>query len=84
MHNFFQEIFEISHNGEHCIADSVCRYQTGDFAVMTLSATAFDPSTQQTIIAAGHNEKCQTYQLRLDLETIESGKENEANNHSGF
>jgi hypothetical protein len=82
----FQEIFEISHNGDHCVAESVCRYQTGDFAVMNLCATAFDPSTQKTILAAGHNEKCQTYELKLALESVvgENDQDLKTNNNPGL
>ena len=32
---------------------------------MNASASKFDPKTQKTIIAVGHNEKCQTYALQL-------------------
>ena len=81
---FLQEIFEICHNGAHCVADSVCRHDTGDFAVMTLSSTTFDASSQRTVIAAGHNEKCQVYELKLDLDAGVSNKENEANKHPGM
>ena len=82
----FQEIFEITHNGDHCVAESVCRYQTGDFAVMNLCATAFDPTTQKTILAAGHNEKCQTYELKLALESVvgENDHDLKTNNNPGL
>lgn len=51
---------------------------------MTLSSTSFDPSKQRAIIAAGHNEKCQTYELKLDLDAGVSAKENEANKNPGI
>ena len=62
-------IFEISHNGEHCTAGSVTSYRTEDYAVMNVSACQFDPQAQKTIIAVGHNEKCQTYALQLARDT---------------
>ena len=51
---------------------------------MTLSSTTFDASSQRTVIAAGHNEKCQVYELKLDLDAGVSNKENEANKHPGM
>ena len=60
-----QEIFEISHNGSHCVAESVNFHKTGDFSVMNLGSSSFDPIKQQTLIAVGQNEKTQTYALQL-------------------
>jgi len=64
------EIFEISHNGEHCIAESVKKFSTGDFSVMNSATSTHDPSSQTTIIAAGHNEKCQLYNCQLAREIV--------------
>ena len=57
--------------------------QTDDYAVMTLSSTPFDSTLQRTVIAAGHNEKCQTYELNLDLESLKGSNGNETNNNPG-
>jgi hypothetical protein len=51
---------------------------------MNLCATQFDATSQTTVIAAGHNEKCQTYDLKLALENQAKEKENEANNNPGI
>ena len=67
---FRQEIFEISHNGEHCVAESVKRYSTGDYAVMSFHASNHSPSLQQTYLASGHDEKCQIYTCKLIREFI--------------
>ena len=48
---------------------------------MNVCATSHDPATQRTIIAAGHNEKCQTYELQLAIENV--SQENPENNNSG-
>ena len=40
-------------------------YETGELSCMNASASKFDPKTQKTNIAVGHNEKCQTYALQL-------------------
>lgn len=62
------EIFEIGHNGSQCIAESLVHHQTGEFSCMNASASRYDPLKQRTIIAVGHNEKCQTYSLQLARE----------------
>jgi len=59
------EIFELSHNGTHCVAETVNLHKTGDFSVMNFSATFFDPVRQQVVMAVGHDEKTQTYALQL-------------------
>ncbi len=52
---------------------------------MTLAATSHDPTSQRTIIAAGHNEKCQTYELKLAIENFAKANDNDkaGNNNSG-
>ena len=46
----FQEIFEIGHNGTHCLAESLVHFKTGQFSCMNASASRFDPTTQRTMI----------------------------------
>ena len=75
----FQEIFEISHNGEHCMAESVKKFNTGEFAVMNCAASAFDPQTQTSVIAVGHNEKCQLYKCQLVREILDDQNETRTN-----
>ncbi|QQP58084.1 Prolactin regulatory elementbinding proteinlike, partial [Caligus rogercresseyi] len=62
------EIFEISHDGEKCIADSISRFDTEDFAIMNASAGSFDPVAQKTLLAVGRNEFSQIYELHLSSE----------------
>ena len=52
---------------------------------MTLAATSHDSASQRTIIAAGHNEKCQTYELKLAIENFAKANDNDkaGNNNSG-
>lgn len=80
VHNGF-EIFEIGHNGEHCVAEPVTRYETGGYAIMNISASAFDVSKQRTVIAVGHNEKTQLYTLELAQECLPKDKANKTNNN---
>ena len=67
---FLQEIFEISHNGDHCIAESVKRFSTDEFAVMNCAPSAYNATHQKTIIAVGLNEKCQLYSCQLARELV--------------
>ena len=66
----FQEIFEISHNGEKCVTESVKRFSTREFAVMNCASSSHDSKSQKTIIAVGHNEKTQLYSCQLARELI--------------
>ena len=61
------------------MAESVKMFNTGEFAVMNCAASAFNPQSQTTIIAAGHNEKCQLYTCQLDKEVIEEDGDRKAN-----
>ena len=65
-----QEIFEISHNGDHCVAESVKRFSTDEFAVMNCAPSAYNATHQKTIIAVGLNEKCQLYSCQLARELV--------------
>ena len=67
VHNGF-EIFEIRHNGQHCVAESVKRFSTGEFAVMNCSAGSH--KNQSTTIAVGHNERTQLYKCQLVREIV--------------
>ena len=63
--SWLQEIFELSHDGTYTTAESITRYETGEFAVMNLAAAKYDPEKQINILAVGHNEKTQLYQIQL-------------------
>ncbi|XP_023346448.1 prolactin regulatory element-binding protein, partial [Eurytemora carolleeae] len=67
--NGFQ-IFEITTDGENCIGTSVCRFYTGEFSVMSLSARGNINNNQplKVYVAAGHNEYCQVYSITLGRE----------------
>jgi len=69
------EIFEISHNGENCVTESVCKFSTREFAVMNCASSIHDTKNQKTIIAVGHNEICQLYSCQLATELITKDKE---------
>ena len=58
------------------MAESVKKFNTGEFAVMNCAASAFDAQSQTTTIAAGHNEKCQLYTCQLAREIIEEERTN--------
>jgi prolactin regulatory element-binding protein len=66
------EIFEITHNGEQSLGKSVTRYVSGDYSIMSISASNFRPcgnnnntAPPKILAAAGHNEFCQVYSLSL-------------------
>lgn len=60
------EIFEITHNGDHSIGESVTRYVSGEFSIMTASGSRPGTSNNNEIlVAAGQNEFCQIYSLSL-------------------
>lgn len=71
-----QEIFEISHNGEHCTAESIKIFNTGKFAIMVGAPSSFNANNQTTIIALGHNEICQLYKCQLAREFVDQPQEN--------
>ncbi len=60
-----QEVFELGHSGLATTAQSVTRHDTGEFAVMNLTASSFQPEQQRLSLAVGHNHNCQLYQLQL-------------------
>jgi len=64
------EIFEISTDGEKCSGDSVTRYYTGEFSVMSMSARSISNNNLplKVYVAAGHNEFCQIYSITLGRE----------------
>ena len=74
-----QEIFEISHNGDHCVAESVKRFDTGEFAVMNCATSAYQAQSQTSVIAVGHNEKCQLYRCQLAREILEDQGDTKTN-----
>jgi prolactin regulatory element-binding protein len=77
------EIFEISHNGEGCTTESVKRFSTREFAVMNCASGSHDTKSQKTIIAVGHNEKCQLYSCQLARELLSSPEETEVTGRNG-
>ncbi len=60
-----QEIFELCHDGRATRAESVTRRDTGEFAVMNLAGTRYDQERQAVVVAVGHDEKTQLYELQL-------------------
>ncbi|CAB4061250.1 PREB [Lepeophtheirus salmonis] len=71
------EILEISHDGQKCIADSICRFDTETFAIMNATASAFDPVAQKTLIAVGKNGHSQIYELLLSSNHSKANAESE-------
>ena len=61
------------------MAESVKRYDTGEFAVMNCAASAYHPQSQTSVIAVGHNEKCQLYRCQLARELLEDPGEKKTN-----
>jgi len=60
------EIFEITTNGEHSLGESVTRFVSGEYSIMTVSGRPCGTSNNNEIlIAAGQNEFCQIYSLSL-------------------
>jgi len=67
--NGFQ-IFEITTDGENCYGESVSRYFTGEFSVMSMSARSVNNNNLplKVYVAAAHNEHCQVYSITLGRE----------------
>ena len=61
------------------MAESVKRHDTGEFAVMNCAASAYHAQSQTSVIAVGHNEKCQLYRCQLAREVLEDQGETEPN-----
>ncbi|KAL7306550.1 hypothetical protein TKK_0001242 [Trichogramma kaykai] len=65
------EIFEISHNGQHFVAEEVTRYETGPNVVMN-SATY--NNGKKIWLVAGQESHCQLYNIQLKVVTAENGE----------
>lgn len=66
-----QEIFELSHNGTHFIAEEVTRHETGPSVVMNCASHRSD---NKTWIVAGQESHCQLYNVNPKLVTSENGE----------
>jgi len=73
--NGFQ-IFEVSTDGDNCTGTSVCRFYTGEFSVMSLSARSISNNNVplKVYVAAVHNEFCQVYSITLGRERMPSSE----------
>ncbi len=67
----------------HCVAESVKRYETGEYAIMNCSASLHDSNSQTTIIALGHNEKTQLYKCQLVREIVSANNEGDQQRSNG-
>eukprot|EP00094_Tigriopus_californicus_P005968 TCALIF_05750-PA protein Name:"Similar to Preb Prolactin regulatory element-binding protein (Mus musculus)" AED:0.03 eAED:0.03 QI:109/1/1/1/0.6/0.66/6/232/402 len=64
------EIFELSHNGRNTEAESVCRHETGEFAVMNLTTGRYKEADQSNVVAVGQDDKCQTFRVQMTRQKI--------------
>lgn len=62
---FQQEIFEISHDGTHFVAEKVTRCETGNNVVMN-SATFYDQG-KKTWLVSGQEGVCQLYNIQTKI-----------------
>jgi len=71
------EVFQISSNGENVIGESVTRHFTGEFSVYSMAVRPAGNNNEplKVLVAAGHGEFCQVYQLSLQRERRESTQE---------
>lgn len=65
------EIFELSHNGTHFIAEEVTRHETGPSVVMNCAS---HKSGNKTWIVAGQESHCQLYNVNPKVVTSENGE----------
>lgn len=68
---FLQEIFELSHNGAHFIAEEVTRHETGPSVVMNCASYN---NGKKTWIVAGQESHCQLYNVNPKVVTLENGE----------
>lgn len=66
-----QEIFELSHNGAHFIAEEVTRHETGPSVVMNCAS---HNNGKKTWIVAGQESHCQLYNVNPKVVTLENGE----------
>jgi len=67
----FQEIFELSHNGVHFVAEEVTRHETGPSVVMNCAS---HNNGKKTWIVAGQESHCQLYNVNPKVVTLENGE----------
>ncbi|XP_011163400.1 prolactin regulatory element-binding protein [Solenopsis invicta] len=65
------EIFELSHNGTHFIAEEVTRHETGPSVVMNCAS---HNNGKKTWIVAGQESHCQLYNVNPKVVTSENGE----------
>ncbi|XP_012233276.1 guanine nucleotide-exchange factor SEC12 [Linepithema humile] len=65
------EIFELSHNGTHFIAEEVTRHETGPSVVMNCAS---HNNGKKTWIVAGQESHCQLYSVNSKVVTLENGE----------
>lgn len=66
-----QEIFELSHNGTHFVAEEVTRHETGPSVVMNCASYN---NSKKTWIVAGQESHCQLYNVNPKVVTLENGE----------
>ncbi|KYM75837.1 Prolactin regulatory element-binding protein [Atta colombica] len=66
-----QEIFELSHNGIHFVAEEVTRHETGPSVVMNCAS---HNNGKKTWIVAGQESHCQLYNVNPKVVTSENGE----------
>lgn len=66
-----QEIFELSHNGAHFVAEEVIRHETGPSVVMNCAS---HNNGKKTWVVAGQESHCQLYNVNPKLVTSENGE----------
>ncbi|XP_018405671.1 PREDICTED: prolactin regulatory element-binding protein [Cyphomyrmex costatus] len=65
------EIFELSHNGVHFVAEEVTRHETGPSVVMNCAS---HNNGKKTWIVAGQESHCQLYNVNPKVVTSENGE----------
>ncbi|KAL0130668.1 hypothetical protein PUN28_002353 [Cardiocondyla obscurior] len=65
------EIFELSHNGAHFVAEEVTRHETGPSVVMNCASYN---NGKKTWIVAGQESHCQLYNVNPKVVTLENGE----------
>ncbi|KAG5320348.1 PREB protein, partial [Acromyrmex heyeri] len=65
------EIFELSHNGIHFVAEEVTRHETGPSVVMNCAS---HNNGKKTWIVAGQESHCQLYNVNPKVVTSENGE----------
>lgn len=69
--DFFQEIFELFHDGSHFVAEEVTRHETGPSVVMNCAS---HNDGKRTVVVAGQESHCQLYNVNMKIiSAAESG-----------